>query len=184
MRKLSREEWIAGAFELLIQGGISALRVEPLATHLGVTKGSFYHHFENRRALHMAMLSVWEERGTAAIIVEVEDAADDPTAQLRALALRTFAPDPGVDGIESAIRAWAGSDEVVAEAAERVDNRRTHFVVELLVAAGLARPLAKRRARLLYRALIGEFFWVTAGGPSSTRREIEEMVDLLLSTPD
>ncbi len=181
MRKLSRNEWIAGAFEALIDGGIDSLRVEPLAKRLGVTKGSFYHHFENRRALHLAMLSEWERRGTAQIIVEVEDSTTSPDDRLRALARRTFAPDPVSDGIETSIRGWAAIDPVVAEAVSRVDNRRLGFVVELLVDAGMARPLAKRRARLMYRTLIGEFVWRTAGGPSSTKRELEEMSDLLLA---
>ncbi len=181
MRKLSRNEWIAGAFEALTDGGIDSLRVEPLAKRMGVTKGSFYHHFENRRSLHLAMLAEWERRGTAQIIDEVEDSTTAPADRLRALGVRTFAADPVSDGIETSIRAWAAIDPVVAEVVSRVDDRRLGFVVKLLVDAGMPRPLAKRRARLLYRTLIGEFVWRTAGGPASTKRELEEMSDLLLA---
>jgi AcrR family transcriptional regulator len=181
VRNLSRNAWIGGAFDVLCEGGIDALRVEPLAKRLGVTKGSFYHHFENRRALHLAMLEEWERRGTGAIIDEVEGATDDPVAQLRSLAARTFASDPVSDAIETAIRSWAVNDDVVAAATARVDSRRLQFVVNVLRHAGLTRPLAERRARLMYRVLIGEFFWRTTGGPASTKKELDEMAELLLA---
>ena len=181
MRKLSREQWITGAFVALTEGGIDALRVEPLASRLGVTKGSFYHHFENRRAMHMAMLHEWERLGTEQIIDEVDEAEADPRERLRALAARTFVSDPFVDGIETGIRAWAANDEVVTAAVQRVDDRRIGYVVQLLRDAGMKKPKAERRARLMYRALIGEYIWRTAGGPASTKTELREMTDLLLA---
>jgi len=181
MRKLSRTEWIGGAFAALTDGGIDALRVEPLAKRLGVTKGSFYHHFENRRALHLAMLEEWERRGTAQIIDDVEEVASQPLEQLRALMTATFATDPEGDAIETSIRSWAATDDVVAAAVERVDARRLAYVSGLLRSAGMAKGLAERRARLMYRVLIGEFIWRTAGGPASTKKELDEMAVLLMA---
>ena len=181
MRKLSREEWIEGAFAALTEGGIDALRVEPLAKRLGVTKGSFYHHFENRRSLHLAMLDEWERLGTAQIIDDVEEVASTPLEQLRALATATFASDPVGDAIETSIRSWAATDETVKAAVARVDERRLGYVTGLLRAAGMAKGLAERRARLMYRVLIGEFIWRTAGGPASTRTELDEMSVLLMT---
>ncbi len=180
MRKLSRDEWVAGAFEALVDGGIDALRVEPLAKRLGVTKGSFYHHFDNRRALHLALLAGWEAIGTSQIIDGVGEAAVGPAEQLRVLAHRTMQVDPYSDAIENAIRAWAATDEVVAEAAARVDATRLDYVAGLLRSIGLPAPLARRRSNMLYRILIGEFMWRRAGGPATTKREIDEIVDLLI----
>lgn len=184
MRKLSRDEWVEGAFEAITDGGIDALRVEPLARRLKVTKGSFYHHFENRRALHLAMLAEWERRGTEQVIDDVIGEASTPLEQLRSLAKATFAPNPVSDGIETSIRSWAAVDETVAEAVARVDERRLGFVAGLLRAAGMPKGLAERRARLMYRVLIGEFIWRTAGGPASTRTELDEMSALLVSGID
>ena len=181
MKKRTREEWITAAFGALCEGGIEALRVEPLAARLGVTKGSFYHHFENRRALHLALLAEWERLGTDRIIDEVSDAADGPEDRLRDLAHRTLTPQPGADEIEVGIRAWAVSDDVAAAATERVDDRRLDYVAALLRAIGLSNAAARRRASLLYRVLIGEFTWRTSGGPAMTRRDIDDLVDLLIS---
>ena len=50
-RRLTREDWVAEATEVLATRGLSAVAVEPLAERLGVTKGSFYAHFANRDEL-------------------------------------------------------------------------------------------------------------------------------------
>ncbi len=44
--QLNRESWILAAFETLYLDGIDAVRIEPLAVKLNVTKGSFYWHFK------------------------------------------------------------------------------------------------------------------------------------------
>lgn len=181
MRSLSQDAWVAAAFDVLAEGGIGAIRVEPLAERLGVTKGSFYHHFANRRALHLAMLGAWEQRGTTEIIEDVDAAATTPTERLRRLAHRTMRSDPSGDAIENAIRAWAASDEVAAAATSRVDERRLAYTAGLLRATGMSAALARRRARVLYRVLIGEFVWRSSGGPRVTRTEIDDTVDLLLA---
>lgn len=179
MQKLSREQWITGAFEALCDGGIDALRVEPLAKRLGVTKGSFYHHFENRRALHLALLGEWERVGTSRIIDDVSESSPEPAAQLRTLAHETMATDPFVDAIETGIRAWAATDDEVSKSVGRVDDRRLEFVEGLLRQLGFGAAAARRRAMLLYRVLIGEYMWRTSGGPVMSAREIDEFVDHL-----
>jgi len=181
VRKVSQAEWLSGAFVALCDGGIDSLRIEPLAARLGVTKGSFYHHFESRRALHLAMLDEWERLGTNQIIDEVEEPPGGAAERLRMLARRTFAADGQADDIEVGIRSWAVTDDVASAAVERVDARRLDYVAALLRETGLSAPLARRRARLLYRALIGEFTWRSAGGPPISNREIDELVALVVS---
>lgn len=180
MRKLSRHEWIAGSFEAFCEGGVDALRVEPLAKRLGVTKGSFYHHFANRRALHMELLGEWERLGTSQIIDDISDSSPDASDRLRKLAHETMRSDPFVDAIETGVRSWAATDREVSAAVARVDERRLAFAEALLREIGIPRALAKRRSMLLYRVLIGEFMWRTAGGPIMSAREIDEFVDHLI----
>lgn len=180
MQRLSAADWIDAAFDALCDAGVSGLRVEPLADRLGVTKGSFYWHFRNRQALFDAVLTVWEAIGTAQIIDEVEERAATPAARLRALGHRVFAVDPRGDAIESAIRAWASTDETAAAVVARVDERRLAFVRDLLIEAGVAPALAARRAGLVYRALIGEFVWRSTGGRPAEPDDIDDLVGLVL----
>src|ERR1051325_671237 len=68
--RLDAEAWVTSAFDALAEGGVDAVRVEPLAKALGITKGSFYWHFADRRALLDAMLSTWADGRIAAIRVQ------------------------------------------------------------------------------------------------------------------
>src|SRR5689334_10739231 len=83
--RLDAEAWVTAAFDALAEGGIDAVRVEPLAKALAITKGSFYWHFADRRALIDAMLTTWAEGRIAAIREQAEDRGE-PAAVLRMLA--------------------------------------------------------------------------------------------------
>lgn len=54
--KLGRYDWLTARLQVLAESGIEAVRVEPLAKLMNVTKGSFYWHFRNREDLLEAML--------------------------------------------------------------------------------------------------------------------------------
>ncbi|MEZ4238435.1 MAG: helix-turn-helix domain-containing protein [Myxococcota bacterium] len=143
---------MTGALALLTEAGADAVRVEPLARRLGVTKGSFYWHFAGRDALLAAALAHWEQVETLAIIAGLEAAA--PGAErLRALVRQAWAA-PTARG--RAVRAWAAHDDAAAEVVRRVDARRTDYVAAQFVAAGLPPEAAAGRARMLYAALVGE----------------------------
>ena len=49
MSRLDKDAWVETALAMLADGGIDAVRVEPLALLLGVTKGAFYARFPARR---------------------------------------------------------------------------------------------------------------------------------------
>src|SRR5438128_10889157 len=60
-RSRTGADWLKAARLALLHRGPDAVRVEPLARGLGVTKGSFYWHFKDRNALLEALLREWEE---------------------------------------------------------------------------------------------------------------------------
>ena len=61
--RLSREAWLAEALEALAEDP-AHLRVDQLAQRLGVSKGSFYWHFENREAFVCALAQYWRDADT------------------------------------------------------------------------------------------------------------------------
>ena len=61
-----KSQWLGAGLDALRKGGVGAVRVERLATDVGVTKGSFYHHFRDRGALLDAMLEFWSREMTDA----------------------------------------------------------------------------------------------------------------------
>jgi AcrR family transcriptional regulator len=153
MASVDRQQWIHAALQALAEGGIDAVRVEPLAKRLGVTKGSFYWHFAARPALFEALLAHWEGEATGRVIETVDGRGGSPADRLRWLVRRAFG---GRGETERAVRAWAAHDERAALSLRRVDERRLAYLEERFREHGLTGDAPKARARLLYTALIGE----------------------------
>jgi len=154
--RLDSHAWIAAAFEALAAGGIDAVRVEPLAKALDITKGSFYWHFADRRALIDAMLGSWASGRIAAIRAHVAGASA-PAAALRELAaLYTHRANVRGLAIELAIRSLARSDDEAAKAARAVDRERLRQVAQLFAALGWPAADAQARAILFYSYLFGQ----------------------------
>lgn len=156
--RLSPEDWIAAAFRALGQGGIAAVRAEALARDLGVSKGSFYWHFSDLPDLRRRMLAHWLEQATARILGLAEAAGPDPRARLDrvlALAVSDLADPYGGLSTEAAIRDWARTDPLAAEAQARADSERLAYVARLLGEIGLPPGDAAQAARLVLMAYTG-----------------------------
>jgi AcrR family transcriptional regulator len=154
--RLDAAAWIAAAFDALAAGGIDAVRVEPLAKALGITKGSFYWHFADRGALFDAMLAAWAD-GRIAAIREQAAGRGEPAAVLRALA-DLYIRHANVRGlsIELAIRSLARADERAANAVRSVDRERLQHVAQLFAGLGWPRAEAQARSVLFYSYLFGQ----------------------------
>src|SRR5829696_5322648 len=90
---LKAEDWVAAARAAMAEGGIDAVAVEPLARRLGVTKGSFYWHFKDRKALLKATLERWEKESTEARI-SASRRISDPNERLVRLGEEVFGEAP------------------------------------------------------------------------------------------
>lgn len=176
--RLDADAWIAAAFDALADGGIDAVRVEPLAKALDITKGSFYWHFADRRALLDATLQAWTD-GRIAAIRQQASARGLPAAVLRELAgLYTRNANARGLSIELAIRALARSDESAAKAVRSVDRERLQHVGDLFAALGWARGEALSRAVLFYSYLFGQSLLDAQAVPPAAR---EKAIDALLA---
>lgn len=178
--RLDADAWIAAAFDALAGGGIDAVRVEPLAKALAITKGSFYWHFADRRALIDAMLAAWTE-GRIAAIREQSTAGGTPEVVLRSLA-DLYTRHANVRGlsIELAIRALARSDEDAAKAVRAVDRERLRHVGDLFAELGRPRSEARARAILFYSYLFGQSLLDAKIVPPAER---ERAIEALIAAP-
>jgi AcrR family transcriptional regulator len=123
-------KWIEEGLRALAIGGPDAIRVEALARALGVTKGGFYNHFDDRLALLHEMLGTWERVGVDEVIDRVESDGGDARAKLRRLFALVSSTGKLVK-IDLAIRDWAQRDKAVAKRLKRVDNRRFDYMRSL-----------------------------------------------------
>src|SRR5438874_12222525 len=118
-----RSRWIDEGLAALAAGGPDAVRIEALARALGVTKGGFYWHFDDRPALLEEMLDAWERLVVDEVMERVEGGGGDARAKLRRLfALASSSRE--LMKIELAVRDWARRDKAVAKRLRRLDHRR------------------------------------------------------------
>ena len=122
-----RESWIEHGLAALAAGGPDAVRVEALARALGVTKGGFYWHFDDRQALLDEMLEVWERMSVDAAIDHVESHGGDAHARLERLFALAVSSEE-LRTTDLAIRDWARREAAVGARLRRVDNRRMEYM--------------------------------------------------------
>jgi AcrR family transcriptional regulator len=153
---LDRDAWINGAIGILADEGVDGLRIEVLAKKLGVTKGSFYWHFKDRRDLLDAVLEIWKDG-------RIRDIRKQTTAQpgreLAALqhTITVYSAGRSRKGlpIELAVREWARRDARAQKVVEEVDAERLACAARLFQIRGLSPQEAAARSVLLYAYVFG-----------------------------
>jgi AcrR family transcriptional regulator len=174
--KLGRQDWLTIGIKTLEGSGIEAVRVEPLAKLLKVTRGSFYWHFKNRDDLLEAILQEWEIRNAESIIQEVEAVGTDPGSKLLNL-FEIAARDD--DFLEKAVRIWGVHDARASGAIRRVDQRRLDYLQNLFLQLGFSRTEAKVRARIVYSVRLGWFMMESPNELSERLTEIRLVYKIL-----
>jgi AcrR family transcriptional regulator len=168
-----RTSWIDEGLRALGVGGPDAVRIEALAQALGVTKGGFYWHFEDRPALLEEMLDAWEALVVDEAIDRVESEGGDAREKLRRLsALAGSARD--LMKIELAVRDWSRRDKAVARRLKRVDNRRMDYLRSLFGDICADADEAEVRSMLFFSLWIGSHL-IAADHGARTRADVMKL---------
>lgn len=144
--RFDREAWLDAAMEALSREGHAGLRVERLSNALGVTRGSFYHHFKNREEFVHAILDYWSTTFTVQVTAEL--ASTDHPASDRLLLLMQMIERERLDRYDIAFRSWAAQDPAVAEKVHRVDELRFDYVRSLFAELGFSSPELEDRTHI------------------------------------
>ena len=173
-----RSQWVNAGLDALRKGGVAAVRVERLADAVGVTKGSFYHHFRDRGALLEALLEYWSREMTDAEFERIRTlrGGEGGTLRARLLALAEDVLVKGMGRYDPPIRAWARHDRKAAATVAQVDRRRIRALTGLFREGGFGPDEAGTRARAFYTFLLGE---PQVRAPARAPAELGKMVKIL-----
>jgi len=174
-----RSTWIEEGLRALAAGGPDAVRIEPLAQALGVTRGGFYWHFDDRRALLEEMLDTWERASTDEVVERVERKGGDARTKLRRAGALTFSD--WLLPIDLAVRNWSRREPAVAERLRRVDNRRMDYLRSLFGAFCPDQDEVEARSMLAFSLLIGNHFMAADHGARSRADVLALAVKRLLA---
>src|SRR3954470_20293921 len=159
MPSVTRQAYFAAALDVLAEHGFTELNVGRLCRVLGVTSGSFYHHFGRWPGFVEQLLDHWENRQVR-ILREGGFGTGGPAADFAALMDLTLGLPHEA---EAAIRAWARNDETVRAAQKRVDDARLRTVGKAVEGIVGDRALARTLTALGMAMLVGHQQLASAG---------------------
>jgi len=173
--RLTKSDWIRHGLRTLARDGANALKVGPMSTTLGVSRGSFYWHFRDIADFRAQLLQSWQESSTDRVIQDLDARPGDPE-RLKQLMRRALS---GTRSLDRAIRSWAAEDADVAGIVASVDRRRGARIAKLLPEAGVARDRAFHRAAFLYWAYLGQAVVMDPRHASMPGAALDDIADLL-----
>jgi len=166
---LTRQDWIDAAREVLIADGVERVKVEPLAARLSVSRGSFYWHFKDQKALLDALLDEWEESSMEPMRALAEGDALSPVARYETFMRVWVQGEPAYPVYDLAIRRWAMVSEDVAKRVRKTDRARIRLLTDIFEEMGHDPDEALIRARIAYLHQIG--YYATDLNESASERD-------------
>ena len=149
-RRYSRDEFLTRSLDLLSEEGEAKLRIDRLVGRLGVTKGSFYWHFENRADFVRSLAEHWAHTSTRAVIDEIGGQPGRPEDRL--LNLMKMIGRRDLAGHDLAMRTWAFHEQEIAPIVKKVDRMRLTFVRSLFREMGFEGDDLETRTRIFVTA--------------------------------
>lgn len=143
-----RELWLCAGQMLLRRGGIAVVKLQALTDELGLTTGSFYHHFSgmadylDQLARHYGSDQLRENLALA----------EEPDPRVRLRRLAALSRDERMGPLDTAMRDWAGSNPLAATAVHDADEILLRFIERAFVDLGYPGRAAQTRATLLFSA--------------------------------
>lgn len=152
--RLSADDWIAGGLALLADDGVAGVKIDVLASKLGVTKGSFYWHFESLPVFLEALSAHYCATRSAEAEAFDDTAPADPRDRL--MYLMEQISDRSTRSLERAVRAWAeASNPTLAAHVRSMDLWAFGEVLRCFEQLGFSGIDAQVRAKTLVYAGVG-----------------------------
>ena len=153
--RLHRTDWLDAGLVALGAGGVDGVRIAALCEGLGVTTGSFYHHFDGRPDFLSSLIDYWCKSQVDAVIALVEE--DNGSALDRVRRLERFTIELGVGSQDQAMRAWARHNEQARSAVRKADRKTLGLMERLLRELDIPRAEVGVLARVLFFSAIGSY---------------------------
>ncbi len=179
--RLSVEDWLQAGYTLLAEQGVRALKVESLCRQVGVTRGSFYWHFDDMDGYRAALVESWntfleQDRRSLA-----ELDALPPRERLSAMMTALISPAHWM--LERAMREWARTDPLAASNIRAADRQLLRSVTRAYADYGFSPTDAKLRAELTFAAGIGLLHLAGSAEQAQSVAQRERFLDLMLADP-
>ena len=171
-RTLARKDWCEAGLEALTADGEKGLTISRLAERLGVTYGSFYHHFGNSEEFHAAVLKHWFQE-LLVPLARRNLAASRPSME----AVVRDVESSGYSPVEIAVRRWARDYAPAATAVRRADRYRMRVMGQMLQKRGVPPAEARAKGELMLLSYLGALQHAKLKNREAAMKELVKMID-------
>ncbi|OLP53022.1 TetR family transcriptional regulator [Rhizobium rhizosphaerae] len=172
----SQEGWLDAAYEALLESGIDAVKILPLAKRLKLSRTSFYWFFKNREELLDALLARWRDKNTGNLVKQTEAYAETVVEAMLNLfdcwLDRALFDSP----FEFAVRSWALQSPPILAEVQAADQSRMEAIARMLMRFGFDESAADVRARTTYLVQIGYISMQSQENVALRMRRIPEYI--------
>ncbi|PLK69129.1 TetR family transcriptional regulator [Rhizobium sp. TH135] len=178
----SMDGWLEAAYDALLEGGVDAVKILPLAKKLKLSRTSFYWFFRDREELLAALIARWRDKNTGNLVRRAEAYAEsiaEATLNVFDCWLDTALFD---SKFEFAIRSWALQSEEILGEVQAADNARLEALGRMFERFGHEPVAADVRARTLYLVQIGYISMQTEEELELRLKRIPEYVAIFTGT--
>jgi AcrR family transcriptional regulator len=147
--------WLDAAYEMLVDGGVEAVKVMPLAERLGLSRTSFYWHFPDRETLLAGLVERWRAKNTGNLVARCETPAATITEAMLNLFDCWYDSELFDSRLEFVLRTWSLTDPAVEAAMVEADEIRLEAIGRVFRRFGYSETEADTRARTLYLTQVG-----------------------------
>lgn len=151
----SADVWLEAAYEALLDGGVDAVKIQPLAKRLKLSRTSFYWFFEDREALLAGLIARWRDKNTGNLVARAEAYADSIAEAVLNVFDCWLKRDLFDSQFEFAVRSWAIQSDEAQREVHAADQARLHALKCMFARFGFDEAAADVRARTLYLVQIG-----------------------------
>jgi len=148
--KVTRQDWLNAAMDVLITHGVERVKILTLAERLCVSRSSFYWYFKDRADLLDALLDHWEGTNTAALVAQTTAPAQTITAAVCNVFCCVVNPTLFNISLDFAVRDWARRSSAVRQVLHHSDDRRISALQAMFQRFDYSETDALIRARVLY----------------------------------
>lgn len=187
MSTTARQRWLDEGLVVLAEEGEAGLRIDRLAARLGLTKGSFFHHFGGAAGYRSALLEAYEQRRLEAMTAAITARRDAGTrATLAWLTDLATGDDDSIRRAELdlAVRAWASSDPEARAVQARIDAAVIDALQETWRPVVESDAAARTAALVPYLVSLGAAMTVPPISPHELRDVYELLLEAVPAAPD
>lgn len=178
----SMDGWLEAAYDALLEGGVDAVKILPLAKKLKLSRTSFYWFFRDREELLAALIARWRDKNTGNLARRA-DAYAESIAEATLNVFDCWLDTALFDAkFEFAIRSWALQSEEILGEVQAADNARLEALGRMFERFGHEPVAADVRARTLYLVQIGYISMQTEEDLELRLKRIPEYVAIFTGT--